>query len=472
MTMDALRATARKASEAGLNTLLIEWEASLPFAENAVLSNRYAFTKEEIEGFVSYCSGLGLDVIPLQNCFGHCEYILSHPRYSHLREVNNEMAQVCPTKEDLCAEAFSSIFADVASLFPSDYIHIGADETRLLGRCPECAEKVAKEGLSALFVDYMARMCEIVHSLGKTPIIWADMLLKHPEAAERLPKDLVILDWNYGWKPDRFGDVDALRDMGFEIWGAPALRSWPDNLYLVQWYKHFHNLTDFIPYAKSHGYSGMIETSWSTSGTYGLTVDDSWDVYALQPVREVYPLSAFDPLFQAFSKAVNTPDSPLDEDVFLMEYAQEHFGLVSDKDKALFCSYFKMKQNPVTGAGFKDDTIMAYLDECNAMRSAFASLKPRLNKKEFRHYLLMLDLRINYLSFMLQRARYEDPSFNSKDAPSIASELKSIVKKGKRLRHRFCSINRGFLKDPKASYGRSSYLQAAENLYGIIRSNH
>ncbi|MFR6033300.1 MAG: hypothetical protein ACLUKN_09085 [Bacilli bacterium] len=29
---------------------------------------------------------MGIDVIPLQNCFGHCEYILRHDRYINLRE--------------------------------------------------------------------------------------------------------------------------------------------------------------------------------------------------------------------------------------------------------------------------------------------------------------------------------------------------------------------------------------------------
>ena len=135
----------------------------------------------------------------------------------------------------------------------------------LLGSCAQCS----KADKSRLFVDYIKAMYEVVKELGKQPIIWADIILMHPEAVQELPKDLVFVDWNYGWEPDRFGKLDNLLKLGVKMWGATALRSAPDNVYLTQWMKHFDNLTTFLPFARSHGYEGIIETSWSTSGTYG-----------------------------------------------------------------------------------------------------------------------------------------------------------------------------------------------------------
>lgn len=471
MTMDALKQTVLKASGEGINTLLIEWEGSLPFEHNASLSNRYAFSKQEIKDFVAYCNSLGVDVIPLQNCFGHCEYILSQPRYSHLREERNQTSQVCPLKEDQCAKVFESIFKDVVELHTSKYIHIGADETRLLGHCPKCAAKVAKEGVSALYVDYLNRMCEIVHSLGKTPVIWADMILKHPEAAGKLPKDLVILDWNYGWKPDKFGDIENITKLGFEVWGAPSLRSSPDNIFLTQWAKHFDNLEVYSKYALEHGYKGFIETSWSTSGVYGTIMDDGYDIYALQPMREVYPLRAFDPLQRAFGKVVNNPSATFDKDAFLADYAASHFGITSDNDRKVFVSYFNMPQNQVIGARFKESTIEKDLRECMNTRNAFASLKPRMNKEDFEHLVLMLDIRANYLQFMLWRCRYEDPAYTRASASELAKGISDVLKDGKKLQKKFIALNKSYLKDPAASYGSYSYLAAAENLLAILKNS-
>src|ERR1035441_10329895 len=75
MPMAALRKFAAELAEFGLNTLLIEWEASYPYQKHAIISNEYAYTRQEVESFVSYCARLGIEVIPLQQCFGHVEYI-------------------------------------------------------------------------------------------------------------------------------------------------------------------------------------------------------------------------------------------------------------------------------------------------------------------------------------------------------------------------------------------------------------
>ncbi|MFR5757835.1 MAG: hypothetical protein ACLUE2_05275 [Bacteroides cellulosilyticus] len=126
--------------------------------------------------------------------------------------------------------------------------------------------------------------------MGKKPIIWADIILMHPEAVQELPKDLIYVDWNYGWEPDRFGKLDNLLKLGVKMWGAASLRSAPDNTYLTQWMKHFNNLATFLPFARAHGYEGMIETSWSTSGTYGFHYDNGWgnNQYATHPAGISY----------------------------------------------------------------------------------------------------------------------------------------------------------------------------------------
>ena len=194
MSVSAIKDLAHDLSQKGINTLIIEYEASFPFKKHATLSNKYAFTRSEIKEIVNYCSSIGIDVIPLQNCFGHCEYILRHDRYAKLRENKKEISQVCPLEIEEAKKIFKEIFADMISLHTSKYLHIGADETRLLGYCDKCS-KVDK---SKLFVDYVNAMCEVVKELGKTPIIWADIILKHPESINDLPKDLVFEDWNYG----------------------------------------------------------------------------------------------------------------------------------------------------------------------------------------------------------------------------------------------------------------------------------
>ncbi len=149
-TLSSLKELASQAAGLGFNTMLMEYEATFPFDRHATLQNRYAFTEDEIREFVSWCTDLGLDVIPLQNCMGYAQYILRHDRYAALREDPKDMSQVCPLKIDEAVPVFTEIFSEVAALHPSRYFHIGCDETFLLGSCPECAEYAAEFGKSKL----------------------------------------------------------------------------------------------------------------------------------------------------------------------------------------------------------------------------------------------------------------------------------------------------------------------------------
>ena len=86
MKPEALHVLAGELAEFGINTLIMEWEGTFPYESHPMIPNRYAYTKEEISSFVNYCQSLGIDVIPLQQSFGHVEYILRHYQYAEMRE--------------------------------------------------------------------------------------------------------------------------------------------------------------------------------------------------------------------------------------------------------------------------------------------------------------------------------------------------------------------------------------------------
>ena len=376
-TLPALEQLAKKAAEGGMNALVMEWEATFPFEDNATLCNRFAFSKSEVRDFINFCQRLGVDVIPLQNCFGHAEYILRHERYAGLRED-------------------------------------------------------AKD-------------------LGKTPVIWADILLRYPEAAGLLPSDLVVVDWNYGWRPDRFGSIDPLLEKGITMWGASALRSSPDNIYLTQWDKHFRNLREYIPFCREKGFSGIIQTSWSTSGTYGY-VWDYKSVTDIVPVREVYPSQAFDILWQAFFEAVERTE-PLRDD-FITDYLAAHFGL-APRDAASLAGYFMQPQRSVSGKDFSRQAIDAELAGALSLRELVRSVSPRKNKSDYAHLCLMADIRIHYLRFKEVERAWETGEIGREELPV---KLKPLIRESDRLRRRFVRLNKKALKDPSLPLGDNSYM--------------
>ena len=466
MTMDALYRLADREAELGLNCLLMEWEGSFPFEDNACLSNKLSYTKKEVSDFIAYCAGKGIEVIPLQNCFGHSEYILHHERYSNVRESAKSHSQFCPSKAkaDATDAVVSSIFKEVAAMHPSKYFHIGCDETYLLGECEDCRKEVAESSLSDLFVDYVSRMCSIVRDLGKTPIIWGDILLKHPEAADKLPKDLIVMDWNYGWKKDFFGPLENVSSKGLEMWGATALRSNPDNIYQTYWDKHFDNLSDYVPLTKELGFRGLVQTSWSSSGIYSYVYGNSWDreEITMQPLRIQYPLSGFDILIAGFAKATESPEV-FDKEAFIKEYCHERYGL-DDNAQEVMLNYFNTSQKQRVFANFQTSLLQEDLDAALAIREGMKTFKAKKNRREFAHFVLMMDIRINFLKFKIIEREFESESGTRANMDSFSSRFHDVVKDAHKLRSRFVRLNRNYLKDPMETIGDWTYIKKAEEL--------
>lgn len=470
MTIPALKDFAKELSGFGINTLVMEYEATFPYLKHATISNKYAYSREEITGFVEYCKSLGIEVIPLQQCFGHVEYILRHGRYSSLRESRQDISQVCPSKKEECRELFSDLFKDIASLHQSKYIHIGGDETRLLGHCPECAKTVAEKGTSFLFSDYLKMICEIITGMGKVPVMWADIVLKYPEAVKDLPKETVFIDWNYGWDINYFGNITDLQKKGVIIWGAPAIRSHPDNWYVTLWQKHLENQRDFIPYARKTGYQGMIMTSWSTSGVYGFNWDINWEVVDMFAIRNNYPLSGFRLMIAVYAKSLQQSE-PIDPVAFVEEYSIHRFGFGSEESRkfreALFASPEIIRPEEIS-----DQAKIAKLrNEINNACKQMTNLKPKSNTKEFEHLKLMLDLRLFYLDSKMLESEYESDFMAKTEKTKMMNAFSELIDRSKKLDQRFSSLNKGFLYPSEIDEQNRIRSQKIRNIYEALKGN-
>ncbi len=444
MTMPALKVFAKELADFKINTLVMEWEATFPYEKNATITNKYAYKPEEIKDFIQYCTSLGIDVIPIHHCFGHVEWILRHDRYRFLSEDKKEVSQVCPVKIEEAKTVFRSLFKEMAAYHPSKYFHIGGDETYLLGSCDKCKEKVAKEGKSKLFVDYIKAMCEIVTEMGKTPVLWADVILKYPEAINEMPKNVIYVDWNYGWKTNYFGDMQKLFDAGVTFWGAPSLRSSPDNVYLTSWKTHFDNQKDFIPYARQSNYKGLIMTSWSTSGLYGFTYDQNWEIQDMEQVRNVYPLNGFRMLLAAYSRSLNQQE-PLNPEQFVIEYSQSRFGLTKDESKILLHLLMEPQEVIRKGKSISGIPINKVLELTKNAQNQLYLLNPKKNFTEFAHLKLMFDIRQNYLEFKKIEAIYQSEVYERSKAGDLLDKLKMVISEEKKIDKRFALLQHDFL---------------------------
>jgi hexosaminidase len=445
MKMPALKNFALKLSEQGINTLVMEWEGTYPFSADPLISNRFAYSREEVKDFITYCRTIHLDVIPLQQSFGHVEYILRNSKYAALREDGKDFSQVCPSEPGLNKVLFTRLFTDMAAMHPSPYFHIGGDETHLLGHCEKCKKRAAEIGISRLYFDHIKMLCDIVVSLGKRPVLWADIALKYPEYIHLLPKQTVFVDWNYGWEADRFGNHEKLVKSGYEVWGAPSIRSSPDNYYLTKWGSHFNNIKEFVPFCRESGYKGIVMTSWSTSGVYSPVYESEDDLVDLVALRHVYPITGFNLLIAAYTRAI-TLKEPLNITDFISGYCRIQFGFSEEESKkfqtALFMAPYTISNGKVDAP--HSITIKSLLDSAQLAAGILHTLQPNNNTPEFANFQLMADIRVFYLTYMLIESELNADEERANIRAYLA-RLRVLVNEEPGLESRFTTLNQDVL---------------------------
>jgi hypothetical protein len=288
----------------GYDTIIWEVENNIRWETCPECVSPDAFSKAEFKDILAYSRGLGLEPIPLLQTIGHCEYVLKHEKYKPLAEVPDRIDQYCPQNPAVVPflrkwiDEYLEVFGNIK------YFHLGADEAYTLGECPRCRAYAAAHSLSALYIDHMNAMSAPLIEKGIRPIIWADMLLHHPEALDKLSKKVVIYDWLYtryegaggvwvwgqgtrgkdeldaatlarfgrylypwgdepGRDPDPFYQSEYLAAQGFDVVVCPSSSCWGDSVFAPRTFFHMRNTYDSFRRGLSGHLGGAVLTSWT-----------------------------------------------------------------------------------------------------------------------------------------------------------------------------------------------------------------
>lgn len=161
---------------AGATGILLEWEDMLPFSgELSSLSCDHAFTTADVARVLAAATQLGLEIIPLVQTLGHCEYILKHECWAALREDAFDYGTLCPSSDE-AAEMLRALLSQVIKLHGGvQRIHIGCDEPTLGAHALTAAAAAAHpDGLSGVLVSHVTRTAAMVASLGCRALMWHD----------------------------------------------------------------------------------------------------------------------------------------------------------------------------------------------------------------------------------------------------------------------------------------------------------
>ena len=85
--VDYLEDFIRKLRSYGYDTLLWELEDFVRWESMPYISRSDSISKETLRRLLDHARELGFENIPLLQCLGHCESVLSHPEYAHLSDA-------------------------------------------------------------------------------------------------------------------------------------------------------------------------------------------------------------------------------------------------------------------------------------------------------------------------------------------------------------------------------------------------
>lgn len=292
-------------ADSGYNGLLLYLEDRIRTASYPFPAAGEAYSADEIRHIVQYAADRGVEIVPCVATLGHAERFLRHRELEHLAELQGGMKgrfggtrkqTFCVTHPELY-RFLGAYLREVAELFPSRWFHIGLDEFWDYALCPRCKKAMpTREDEGKMFVAHIMKIREIMAQCGKRVMMWSDMFEFYPEAFRMVPRDVVMVDWQYrhdvrGYHGhmldrDREARLAVNAANGFETVVAPADRT-------------LWNSQSYFEYADGEkGVLGGLLSSWEKNDTFmhrtlpivvsaglqmnGMTPDEAFDAMTVK----------------------------------------------------------------------------------------------------------------------------------------------------------------------------------------------
>ncbi|NOY80410.1 MAG: family 20 glycosylhydrolase [Kiritimatiellaeota bacterium] len=247
-----------------LNTVIIG-EASMGFIRwdsHPEIARDGACTPDQLRECAQFAREHFLEVIPLVQSWGHCQYIF--PKRPDLAESPDGKGSALCLSRPAVKEFLTDIYAEAIDIFRPETFHIGGDEAKPVAKCDRCKGTAPAK----LVADHVTFLHNWLAKRNIKTMMWHDMLIEHGKwpgmspansgnptyggaithpAAKMLPKDITMAVWIYG-NYQSYPPIKYLMDMGFPVVACP-------------WFDEKNNFS-LATAARSAGAAGFIGTSW------------------------------------------------------------------------------------------------------------------------------------------------------------------------------------------------------------------
>ena len=253
-----------------MNSLQLYIEHTFPFKEFGDYAEKNGYlTPEEIRELDDYCYENFIEFIPSIATFGHLYELLEMDQYRDLQELENFTADqlywfhrmghhtIDPTNPH-SIEIITSMIDQFLPLFRTNKFNICCDETFDLKKGKHKGQDTGK-----LYIDFVKKIIAHLESKRKQVMMWADILLQHPETIDELPKDIEFLNWNYRVEPKE-APFQVFDQLGCTQIVCPGTGSWSRLVECID--TSSQNILKMCDYGYKYHAKGMLNTNWGDFG--------------------------------------------------------------------------------------------------------------------------------------------------------------------------------------------------------------
>jgi len=220
-----------------------------------------SLTPEEIRDLVAYAKRYHIELVPEQQTFGHLHKALRLEKYSGLAE--NPYGDVLSPQQEGSYKLIGEWYRELNELFPGQFFHIGADETFELGE-GQSREEVRAKGVGAVYFEHLDRVRDLLKPYNRRLMFWGDIALNHPDLIGNIPKDMIVMNWDYAARDDYTARLKPFKDAGLDQFVCPGVHNW--NQIFPSFEAASKNITNFVRDGQRAGAMGMMNTSWDDDG--------------------------------------------------------------------------------------------------------------------------------------------------------------------------------------------------------------
>lgn len=261
-TLDFQKKQIRTFAAYKLNVYSPYYEHTFEYASNPLMTAPGgAMTREDAAELVEYARRYHIEVVPEQEAFGHLHHMLKYDIYGQIAETPH--GHVLAPGQPASLATIKQWFDEIYEVFPSQFVHIGADETFELG-LGQTRDRVQRDSLGPVYMQFLRDIEATIRRPGKRYLFWGDIAQASPKLVASLPKDMIAVAWNY-WSSNGFDRaIKPFTDAGIETWVAPGVNNWnrvfPNNDVALR------NIQGFVRDGQRLGATGMLNTNWDDDG--------------------------------------------------------------------------------------------------------------------------------------------------------------------------------------------------------------